>query len=149
VAVKPGYACAGDEFDAGGAEEVDLDLDRAEPPAWRQKGLERDTHRGVGQRAQQATVHDPVGVVERLLGGAGDHHFAIADLHHADFEHARHRRRRNPAAREPLDQLTPRHPRRGGRHRTRVVPGHGAGPERTRLIHRGHRASMFCSRTGR
>jgi len=27
VAVKPGYACAGDEFDAGGAEEVDLDLD--------------------------------------------------------------------------------------------------------------------------
>jgi len=39
----------------------------------------REAHRGVQQCAEQAAVHDPQRVVERLVRRAGHQHLALAD----------------------------------------------------------------------
>ena len=113
---------------------ADVEVNRRVADARLEGGPDGQRRHRVGDGADQPAVHHAEDVVDRLVGGAREHHPARLGLDRAEPEQQHQRRRRQPAVDQSPQELQAGQAGPGRRRQLRVVPGDGLGPRRSPVV---------------
>jgi hypothetical protein len=111
-----------------------LDLSRRVPDPGSQCGMHSTPGSGVEQRTHQPTMHEPNGVVGRLVRLTREHHVTHPDRHRMERHQPGDGRRRQLPRNNRIEIVQPGHPSPDSSSCHRVMPGHGLASRRTPCI---------------